>query len=72
MRNRYASGDLVAVEEIPADSLQGGVFSITDRSGGHKTGMPPGSIYLYVFDALPPHPHPSPARGRGELLLDAR
>ncbi len=39
-------------QEVPAAALSEGVFSVNDRSGGGPHGMPPGSIYLYVFEAV--------------------
>jgi hypothetical protein len=31
--------------------MDGGTFVVNERSGGGARGMPPGSIYLYVFEA---------------------
>lgn len=36
--------------DIPASALDKGVFSVNEQSGGSKGGLPPGSIFLYVFE----------------------
>ena len=44
---------LVAIrsQPVPAAALKKGSFVVDERSGGGKGGMPPGAIYLYVFQA---------------------
>jgi hypothetical protein len=37
-------------QEVPAAALEKGTFAVNERTGGGKGGMPPGSIYLYVFE----------------------
>lgn len=37
-------------QTIPAAALRDGVFSIGPPTGGSAHGMPPGSIFLYVFE----------------------
>ena len=36
--------------EIPAAALRDGALVLDERTGAAKGGMPPGSIYLYVFE----------------------
>jgi hypothetical protein len=38
-------------QDVPVGALSDGVFSVNEQSGGGPRGLPPGSIYLYVFDA---------------------
>jgi hypothetical protein len=40
-------------QEVPAAALADGTFSVGTRTGGGPRGMPPGSVYLYVFEAAP-------------------
>ena len=40
-------------QEVPAGAVGDGAFSINQQSGGGPRGMPPGSIYLYVFEQPP-------------------
>jgi hypothetical protein len=37
-------------QEVPAAALGDGTFSVNEQSGGGSHGMPPGSIFLYVFE----------------------
>ncbi len=38
-------------QDVPSAEMHEGTFSVNERTGGGARGMPPGSIYLYVFDA---------------------
>jgi hypothetical protein len=38
-------------QDVPAAALDAGTFTVNERTGGARGGMPPGSIYLYVFEA---------------------
>jgi hypothetical protein len=48
--NRFAMN--IAPEEVavPASAVQGGRFTVNDATGGIGSGLPAGSIYLYVFE----------------------
>ena len=48
--NREKMNIEIRSREVPAAALAGGTFSVDDPGGGRR-GMPPGSIYLYVFEA---------------------
>ena len=39
-------------KELPASVLKGGTLVVNSQSGGAEHGMPPGCIYLYVFEGL--------------------
>lgn len=39
-------------KELPADTVIGGMFTVDARTGGSSNGLPPGSIFLYVFDVM--------------------
>jgi hypothetical protein len=39
-------------KELPASVLKGGALVVNSQSGGGDHGMPPGCIYLYVFEGL--------------------
>jgi hypothetical protein len=51
LTNREKMNIDIQSEEIPAAAVTGGVFTVTEKTGGAKGGMPPGSIFLYVFEA---------------------
>jgi len=36
--------------DIPTGALDKGVFNINEQTGGGKGGLPPGSIFLYLFE----------------------
>jgi hypothetical protein len=38
-------------QDVPAGALGDGTLAVNEQSGGGPHGMPPGSIYLYVFEA---------------------
>ena len=44
----------IQAQDIPAETLTAGRFAIGAAGGGGRQGMPPGSIYLYLFlEAVP-------------------
>lgn len=49
--NREKMNIDIQSQEVPAGAVRDGTFSVNQRSGGGPHGMPPGSIYLYVFEA---------------------
>jgi len=49
--NRFEMKIDIESQIIPAGAVSGGLFSINEFTGGSENGMPPGSIYLYVFHA---------------------
>jgi hypothetical protein len=51
LTNRQEANIAIQSKEIPAGAVEKGVFSVNGETGGDKGGMPPGSIYLYVFAA---------------------
>jgi hypothetical protein len=50
--NREATNISLKTENIPVAALSAGRLVIDARTGGIERGMPPGSILLYVFDAV--------------------
>ena len=49
--NRERMNIEIQSQEVPASELGEGKFAVNERSGGGPGGVPPGSIYLYVFEA---------------------
>ena len=39
-------------QDIPAEAIENDAIAVNDKTGGIKGGMPPGSIYLYVFEGV--------------------
>lgn len=48
--NREAMNVKPGSSAVPAEAVHDGVLEINQASGGVQGGMPPGSIYLYVFN----------------------
>ncbi len=48
--NRDAMNIDIQSKELPATVVNSGSLAVNEQSGGGKNGMPPGSIYLYVFE----------------------
>jgi hypothetical protein len=48
--NRDALNYEIESLEVPAATASGGTFRVGAETGGMAGGMPPGSIYLYVFE----------------------
>jgi hypothetical protein len=42
-------------QEVPASALAQGAFRIDEPTGGGAHSLPPGSIFLYVFEAAQQH-----------------
>jgi len=51
LTNREKANIAIQSKEIPAGAVEKGVFTVNEQTGGGKGGLPPGSIYLYVFEA---------------------
>lgn len=49
--NRQEMKVAIQSEDVPAAALAGGVFAVSEKTGGAKGGLPPGSIFLYIFEA---------------------
>ena len=49
--NRAKMNIEIRSQDVPAGALEDGTFSVNELSGGGPHGMPPGSIYVYVFEA---------------------
>ncbi len=47
--NMDAMNIAIQSQDIPAAALKGGTFAVNEQTGGRQDGMPPGSVYLYVF-----------------------
>ena len=41
----------IQTQDVPASALADGAFLVNESTGGGAHGMPPGSIFLYVFEA---------------------
>ena len=52
--NQDAMNITLQSQDVPADALAGGTFKVDGRTGGGPGGMPPGSIFLYVFEDTAP------------------
>ncbi len=50
LTNREKMNIDIQTQEVPAAALEKGALAVNERTGGSKDGMPPGSIYLYVFE----------------------
>ncbi len=50
LTNRDKQNISIQTLVIPATTLDKGIFAIDAKTGGKETGMPAGSIYLYVFE----------------------
>ena len=50
LTNRDKMNIALETQEIPAGALDKQSLTIAERTGGGKDGLPPGSIYLYVFE----------------------
>ena len=48
--NMDAMNISIQSKDVPAAALQGGTFAVNEQTGGGKDGMPPGSIFCYVFE----------------------
>lgn len=48
--NREAMNIDIRSKELPAAVVNGGALAVSEQSGGGPRGMPPGSIFLYVFE----------------------
>ncbi len=48
--NREKMNVSIQSQPVPASALKAGVFAVNAETGGLAGGMPPGSIYLYVFE----------------------
>jgi len=55
LTNREKLNIRIRSQDIPADALRRGIFTINDQTGGSSGGLPPGSIYLYVFQETRSH-----------------
>ncbi len=50
--NREAMDVDIETLPVPAAAVANGTFRVNAQSGGLASGMPPGSIYLYVFEGV--------------------
>jgi len=49
--NRKAMNISIQSQDVPVAALKDGAFAVNGQTGGGKGGLPPGSVYLYVFEA---------------------
>ncbi len=52
--NHEALNSKIESREVPAASLQKGVFVVNDKTGGAAGGLPPGQAFVYVFEEVQP------------------
>ena len=50
--NREKEAVDIHTQELPAYALDAGLFRVSERSGGGPHGMPPGSIFMHVFEEV--------------------
>ena len=50
LTNRKKMNITIQSKDVPAAALAKGAFAINEATGGMEGGMPPGSVFLYVFE----------------------
>lgn len=53
--NREKMNIAIQTQNVPVTTMKDGSFAVNEAAGGDKNGMPPGSIYLYVFEGTSAH-----------------
>ena len=49
--NREKMSVEIQSQEVPGAAFTDGTFPVNSQTGGGPRGMPPGSVYVYVFEA---------------------
>lgn len=52
--NREKENVSVQSQDLPPDALHKGTWLVNDKTGGGPGGMPPGTVFLYVFENVTP------------------
>jgi len=42
----------IVAQKLPASAVANGVFKINETTGGNKQGLPPGTVFMYVFEGV--------------------